>query len=205
MDDPSSQAVLSRPVLKLNKSFVAYGVTTVEKALVAICKGRAEAVNHTDVYSYETYSWGDWSKLLATEHDVLVRSSHEAFVAPQVIRMLDFKAMPKRGVTCNRLNVCKRDGWKCQYCGTKVTGPTMTLDHVIPRTQGGKSEWGNLVTSCYECNQKKGGRTPRQANMVLLSKPVKPEWDAGFAIHVAKFSSWAKFLDVAYWNVPLQT
>ncbi len=205
MNGVSPSSVLNRPVLLLNKGYVAYASTTVEKAVSAIWDGRAEAVNHSDDYSYESYSWADWTKLRPAEGDLLVRSVSVNFIAPQVVRMIDFKSMPRRGVTCNRSNICKRDAWKCQYCGCRVTGETMTLDHVVPRAQGGQSVWENLVASCYGCNQRKGGRTPRQAGMVLLSKPLKPEWSPDFAIHATKFKSWQKFLDAAYWNVPLQT
>jgi 5-methylcytosine-specific restriction endonuclease McrA len=189
----------------LNKHLVAYGASTVRKAVVAIWDGRAEPVNHTEHDNYESYSWEDWTKLRPVEGDRLVRTVGGAFVAPQVVKMIDFKSMPRRGLTCNRSNICKRDGWRCQYCGCKVTGETMTLDHVTPRCQGGESVWENLVASCYDCNQRKKGRTPRQANMVLLQKPVKPEWTPDFAVHAPKFTSWQKFLDFSYWTVPLKT
>ena len=201
----SPSHVLNRPVLLLNKGFVAYGVATVQMALAAIWNGRAEAVDHADDFSYESYSWADWAKLKPTEGDLLVRTPGGSFIAPQVVRMIDFKAMPRRGVTCNRINILKRDQWQCQFCGKKVTGESMTLDHVIPRCQGGQSEWTNLVASCYDCNQRKKGRTPKQAGMVLLKKPVKPEWTSEFAIHASKYKSWSKFLSDAYWNVPLKT
>jgi hypothetical protein len=184
---------------------MAYGVTTVQGALVAIWNGRAEAVNHADDYSYETYSWEDWAKLRPADGDTLVRSGSAAFVAPQVVRMLDFKAMPKRGVTCSRINILKRDEWQCQYCSCRLSGETMHLDHVVPRSQGGITEWTNVVACCYPCNQKKRDRTPRQAGMPLLKKPVKPDWTPDFAIHASKYRSWSKFLADAYWNVPLQT
>lgn len=204
-DSPSQSRVLDRPVLVVNKFLVAFAATTVRKAVVAIWDGRAEPVNHTEKDNYESYSWADWAEMRPREGDLLVRSGSSAFIAPEVIRMVDYKSMPKRGVTCNRINILKRDHWKCQYCAKRVTGETMTLDHVTPRCQGGQSEWANLVASCYDCNQRKMGRTPRQANMILLKKPEKPEWTPEFAIHAKRYDSWQKFLDAAYWNVPLKT
>lgn len=199
-----STRVLSRPVLVLNKGYCAYAVTTVEEAIISIFAGRAEAVNHTDECSYDSYSWADWAKIRPTDDDGVVRTASDTFIAPQVIRMVDYATVPRRGVTCNRLNLMRRDGQKCQYCGKRVTGETMTLDHVIPRAQGGESRWENLVVSCYDCNQRKAGRTPKQANMVLLKKPVKPDYSPEFVQHARKFKSWQKFLDFAYFNVPLK-
>jgi 5-methylcytosine-specific restriction endonuclease McrA len=62
----------------------------------------------------------------------------------------------------------------CQYCGKKAPMKDLNYDHVIPRIQGGKTVWENIVTSCYPCNDRKAGRTPEQAKMKLLKQPVRP-------------------------------
>jgi 5-methylcytosine-specific restriction endonuclease McrA len=69
-----------------------------------------------------------------------------------------------------------RDEFLCQYCSIELSVREATLDHVVPRSQGGRTNWENVVCCCVPCNRKKGGRTPREARMNLLKKPVKPTW-----------------------------
>jgi 5-methylcytosine-specific restriction endonuclease McrA len=73
----------------------------------------------------------------------------------------------------NRQNIFKRDGQRCQYCGTSED---LTLDHVIPKSRGGQSKWDNLTTACKRCNSRKGDFTPEEANMPLQQKPYKPSF-----------------------------
>ncbi|MGB9702325.1 MAG: HNH endonuclease [Candidatus Kapaibacteriota bacterium] len=80
--------------------------------------------------------------------------------------------MPNRNIDLTRKNIMKRDGMQCQYCGKKHI--QLTVDHILPKSRGGKDEWENLVTACYECNNKKGNRTPEEAGMKLLSIPKRP-------------------------------
>lgn len=80
----------------------------------------------------------------------------------------------KTGIKFSKINVCLRDNFTCQYCGTKLPMSALNYDHVVPRYQGGKTTWDNIVASCYDCNSKKANRTPEQAGMTLLSVPMKP-------------------------------
>ena len=82
----------------------------------------------------------------------------------------------------------------------------LSLDHVVPKSQGGKSTWENIVCCCVKCNVKKGGRTPDQAHMHLITKPVKPKRSPVINIRLAdeRYSSWKQFLDTAYWTVELK-
>lgn len=106
----------------------------------------------------------------------------------------------------SRENVYARDHGRCQYCGLAVARPESTYDHVVPRAHGGLTTWQNVVIACMPCNQRKGGRTPAQAKMVLRAEPVKPVrlpegarltlgWEHGMP------PSWRAWLrDVAYWS-----
>jgi 5-methylcytosine-specific restriction endonuclease McrA len=109
-------------------------------------------------------------------------------------------------VKFNRRNVFARDEGRRQYCGKKFPTSELTLDHVVPRTQGGRTTWENIVCACVECNVKKGGRTPEQAHLRLVRKPFRPKTSP--VLHVklgnAKYQSWKTFLDNAYWNVELK-
>lgn len=109
------------------------------------------------------------------EYDEDIRSPTFAIKTPAVVRLKRPIGGMKRGVKFSRVNVFSRDGFRCQYCGTRRVVHELNYDHVVPRVQGGKTVWENIVTSCYDCNARKRGRTPEQAGMKLLRAPVKPK------------------------------
>ena len=125
---------------------------------------------------------------------------------PRIIRLLGYDKLPRQDVKFNRRNIYARDSSRCQYCGKKFSTSELSLDHVVPRSQGGKSTWENIVCCCVKCNVKKGGRTPEQAHMHLITKPVKPRRSPVINIRLAdeRYSSWKQFLDTAYWTVELK-
>jgi len=100
------------------------------------------------------------------------------FQMPSVIRFVrKVKGLFRRKrFDFNRKNVWSRDNGRCQYCSEQVQLSEMTYDHVIPRSQGGETEWTNIVVACQSCNQAKKNRTPAQAGMKLLRLPVKPDF-----------------------------
>jgi len=110
-----------------------------------------------------------------TSYEEVVRSPSVEFQIPCVARLVRHLAGYKKGVKFSRFNVMTRDHFKCCYCGRQLPMRQLNYDHVIPRMQGGKTVWENIVTSCYPCNDKKAGRTPAQAGMHLLRKPHKPK------------------------------
>lgn len=129
-----------------------------------------------------------------------LRSTHMVIKMPAVVRLLNaFKKRPNR-VKFNRANIYARDKYKCQYCGSTKLIKELTFDHVVPRTQGGKTTWENIVSSCNFCNLKKGGRTPEQAGMPLLTKPVKPKYQPSLHITVSKRSVPDAWRDFLYWT-----
>jgi 5-methylcytosine-specific restriction endonuclease McrA len=109
------------------------------------------------------------------EYDEDIRSPSVAMKAPAVVRLRRPLGGMKRGVKFSRVNVFARDEFRCQYCGTKRPLGELNYDHVVPRVQGGKTVWENIVTSCYDCNARKRGRTPAEAGMKLLRAPAKPK------------------------------
>lgn len=112
------------------------------------------------------------------EYDEVVRSPSTEMRIPCVVRLKKAVSAIKKGVKFSRVNVMTRDGFRCQYCGTKKPMSQLNYDHVIPRSQGGRTVWENVVTSCAGpngCNSKKGGRTPAQAGMTLLRQPTRPK------------------------------
>lgn len=143
-------------------------------------------------------------------HDAVVRSVTLEFKVPSVVRFLRAIRGRKRSIKFSRENVWARDRGTCQYCGDKVTRAGFTYDHVVPRSQGGATEWTNVCVSCAGCNQRKGGRTPAQAGMALRTVPVRPKtlpnvlrftltWAPGMP------PSWRDFLaSYHYWSDELE-
>lgn len=116
-------------------------------------------------------------------HEVLVHSVRRDFSVPAVLR-LRYYIKPKqfRRVRLSRENIFLRDNYTCQYCHDTFPYKELTLDHVMPVSRGGPKSWKNLVTACHKCNHKKGSRTPREANMPLLNKPVPLKWTPQFDV-----------------------
>lgn len=134
-----------------------------------------------------------------------IRTVRVDLVVPRIIRVLTFAKMPRGEVKFNRRNVYARDNNQCQYCGRKFSSSELSLDHIVPRSQGGGDSWENVVCCCVTCNVRKGGRTPFQASMRLIRKPVKPRRSPTLTLKLSddRYASWRQFLDAAYWNVEL--
>jgi 5-methylcytosine-specific restriction endonuclease McrA len=101
-----------------------------------------------------------------------LHSATEIYDVPSVIRLTHFIARPRQQYRMTRLEIFNRDHHTCQYCGRK--GRELTLDHVVPRRLGGEHNWGNVVSACVPCNRRKAGRTPTEAAMPLLNRPLAP-------------------------------
>jgi 5-methylcytosine-specific restriction endonuclease McrA len=163
-------------VLVLNATYEPVNVCTVRRAVVLLLKEKAEVIEHA---SWELHS----------ETTTLAR--------PMVIRLVTFVKVPRdthrRKIT--RRAVFARDGWQCQYCGSKAN---LTVDHVIPRSKGGPSTWENIVASCAPCNRRKGDRLPAKAGMHPRRQPRVPH--PQIFIHVAAPtipSQWRQWLPEA--------
>ena len=139
--------------LKLDATYRPIGVVDCLEALVMCIVGKATAVE---------------------EYEEEISSPSITFKIPSVIVLKTVVKFISTGIRPSRNNILWRDKNQCQYCGVIESPRDMTIDHVIPRSRGGENTWSNLVTCCKRCNQKKGNRTPEEANMSLLNKPVKP-------------------------------
>lgn len=117
--------------------------------------------------------FGEKAETVETSKHTFLRSEKDIWPAPTVIRIKKYVKVPMRGVPLNRLNIFRRDGFSCLYCGSKKE---LTLDHVLPRSRGGGDSWKNLATCCGACNLKKGDRTPEEAKMPLRYEPYRPSF-----------------------------
>lgn len=127
---------------------------------------------------------------------------------PSVIRLLK-PVKRSRVVKFSRHNVFIRDNNVCQYCGHKFPRSAINIDHVLPRAQGGRTTWENVVCSCIDCNSRKGCRTPAQAQMRLLRAPVRPKKlaDGGsfMSYRIGMPESWQTYLrNAIYWDAELE-
>ena len=169
--------------------------------MALICKEVARIVNPED---YQTFSWEDWSAIPPGAGDSVLKSFRHEFRVPEVITLTKYDRLPRRKVAFSRRNIYKRDHWLCQYCGCSPGGGELTIDHVLPRAQGGTSSWTNCVLACIDCNKRKADRTPKQCGMKLKKEPVAPEWKPLYADSRVRLDSWSKFISEAYWQVPLR-
>ena len=187
---PSSD-ILGRPTLVLNRSWQPIHVTTVVRALVMLWNESAKVV---DPEEYRLYAWDEWMTLAPREGAPCIRTPRARLRVPEVIALRQYDRLPMAAVTFSRRNVAKRDHYTCQYCGAQPGGGSITVDHVLPRSQGGTSSWTNCVAACEACNARKGDRTPDQARMRVRRRPVRPEWKPLYAAQGTRIASWARFL-----------
>lgn len=194
--------MLNSAVLVLNRNYQPVHVTTVKRAFSLLYQGVAKAIDA----EYRLYEFADWAMLSAAEHESVPTISRRIRI-PRVLVLVAYEYLPKGKVRFSRLNIYARDQDTCQYCGRTLPRSELNLDHVVPRSQGGKTSWENVVCSCVECNLRKGGRTPEQASMNLLKKPIRPRWTPFFrGARRITYREWLPFLtlaDVSYWNVEL--
>jgi 5-methylcytosine-specific restriction endonuclease McrA len=192
---------LELPTLVLNRNWQPVNVATVARALVLLWNESARVVDPED---YRTYTWADWSQLRVREGDPFIQAIRLRLRAPEVIVLADYDRLPSAAVSFSRRNLFKRDRWTCQYCGVQPGANELTIDHVVPRSQGGTSTWENCALACVTCNKRKADRTPQQAGLKLHKQPVRPRWKPMYARHTVRIESWSKFVSEAYWNVKLE-
>ncbi len=208
--DAKPGEALSASVLVLNRLFTAVRVVNVRRAFVLLYKRLAEVVSVEDG-TFATYDFHTWTELSQYrklyepgEHE-WIHTVRQAIAVPRVVRLLRFDKVPRVEARFNRRNIFARDGNRCQYCGKRFPSSELSLDHVIPRSRGGKTTWSNIVCACVKCNVRKGGRTPREAHLRLIRKPRKPKACPTLRLHASsrRYRSWQYFLNQAYWNVEL--
>jgi 5-methylcytosine-specific restriction endonuclease McrA len=205
-----SGQILDSQVLVLNKHYMAFRIVGVRRAMSLVVRELAEIIS-CDEGIWNNYNFDSWRELSALKQtfqagsDDWISTVNFNIAVPRVIRLLFYDRLPRQSVKFNRRNLFARDSNRCQYCGKKFPTHELSLDHVVPRSLGGASNWENIVCACTKCNAKKGGMTPDQAHMKLIQKPVKPKRNPIIHLHLNhdRYKSWKQFLDHAYWSVEL--
>ncbi|MEX1276821.1 MAG: HNH endonuclease [Bacteroidota bacterium] len=143
---------MNRKVLVLNHNYEPLSVCNVKKAVILLYLGKAELIEASD--------------------GRLLRSVSLTMPFPSIVRLSIYVRIPFKKIVLSRKNILRRDGHRCQYCG-RADVP-LTVDHITPRARGGEDSWENLVCACVRCNNKKGDRSPQEAQLHLLRKPIRP-------------------------------
>lgn len=198
-------------VLVLNRHYMAVRIVGARRAFSLLCRNIAEVVSveQGGYYNYNFQSWCELSELKQAfepdGHDWISTVNFNV-VVPRIIRLMFSDRLPTKEVKLNRRNLFARDNNQCQFCGKRFPTRALSLDHIVPRSQGGRSTWENLVCACLKCNAKKGCRTPRQAHMQLIRSPRPPKRNPMIHMHLGnhRYRSWKQFLDHAYWSVELK-
>jgi 5-methylcytosine-specific restriction endonuclease McrA len=202
---------LDAKVLVLNKLYMAIRVVSARRAFTLLAKELAEVI-HVDDGRYLNYNFDSWREVAIYQqefererHD-WVRTVRCQIAVPRIIRLIGYDRLPAQTVKLNRRNLFARDRNQCQYCGKHFPTADLSIDHVLPRAQGGGESWENLVCACIWCNARKGGRTPDQASMKLVRPPKRPRRNPLITLRLGseKYQSWKAFLDEAYWSVELR-
>jgi len=199
---------LAASVLVLNRLYMAVHVVGVRRAFALLYREIAEVIHLEEgrFANYDFLGWREMSELRAEvkqPDEDWIRAVSFQIQVPRVIRLLFYDRIPKRSLRLNRHTVLARDGHRCQYCGRRMQPSQLSMDHVIPRSRGGRTTWDNVVCACLACNVKKGGRTPKEAHMSLVGKPARPKRSPLLALNLdnPKYESWRAWLDGAYWEV----
>jgi 5-methylcytosine-specific restriction endonuclease McrA len=151
--------ILQAPVLVLNATYEPINVTAARRAVVLVLKGVATTEE---------------------ENGSFVHSARVAIRIPSVIRLTHFRRIPYQTRALSRKNILLRDRYTCQFCGRVLPASELTLDHVVPRSRGGHTDWDNLVACCHFCNNLKGDRLPEEAG-IRLQRPPRP-----FTLHTSR-------------------
>ncbi len=194
--------MLNEPTLVLNRSWVAISTTSVWTALSMVYRDVARVIQPS---TFETHDLDSWADLAVPSGDPCIRTVRFEFPVPEIILLTRHNRMPRRTVPFSRRNLYRRDGNRCQYCGRRMPTSDLSIDHVVPRSRGGRTNWTNCVLACIPCNVRKGHRLAREAGMSLLRKPVPPRWSPCLTVPVGRRrASWEKFVSEQYWNVALE-
>lgn len=183
---------LASQVLVVNRNLQAVHVTSARRAFVLLFTDIARALDE----AWAAHTFDAWSALTPRPEDPVIGTSRGHLRVPRVLQLVTYDRLPRTTIRLTRRNVFLRDAHTCQYCGRRATPRDLNLDHVHPRSRGGPMSWENVVCSCRVCNLRKGGRTPVEANMRLLRKPVRPRWSPVLALAFApdRPREWDPFL-----------
>jgi 5-methylcytosine-specific restriction endonuclease McrA len=201
MNGNQTASSLNSSVLVLNRFYMAVHVISVRRALVLLYRELAEVI-HVEEGMYSNFDFAAWREAsiyfaaVGDENVEWIRGVGFSLQVPRVVRLNRYDKVPKQTLRFNRRHVFARDENTCQYCGTDYSSTHLSLDHVLPRSRGGQTNWENVVCCCLSCNTKKGNRTPKEANMRLIRPPKKPRHSPILKLKLEnpKYAVWRNFV-----------
>lgn len=197
-------SLLNQSVLVLNRHWLAIHFCNVRRALCLLYSDLARVVDE----AHQTHDFQSWRELSqAASSPEKIHSPGFSILVPQVIMLTRYSRRPPQQVKFSRRNIYLRDSHQCQYCGATPPRDELTIDHVTPRSRGGRTTWDNVVLACISCNTRKSNRLPDECGMRPRRPPARPHWPLlGQRLHGGPPRSlWQKFVDTAYWNSILES
>lgn len=196
--------------LVLNRNYYAIQITDWKRAFSLVYSDAACVVDQ-DYRSYDFDSWRELSEELIQDppaDQAFIRTPSFQIAVPDVISLRGYDKLPPTQIKFTRRNIYEHYGYRCCYCGVRHKTDSLNLEHIIPRSRGGRSDWNNVVTACVPCNTRKANRLPSEAGMKLLITPSKPQWKGPTSLLFRPGAeikeSWQKFVDTFYWNEELK-
>jgi 5-methylcytosine-specific restriction endonuclease McrA len=191
-------------MLILNKSWFPIKVKDIKDVIGKLCNGNAKIIDE----DFIQYSWQEWLDKYSIPHEQeknikyeFIRAKNFSVKSPKVMICTKYNKVPNISLKLTRRNILIRDSFACQYCEQKLSMRNSTLDHIIPRSRGGKNSWENLVICCISCNTIKSDKTLEETKFKLSHKPEKPKWSPIYSIMVKKWPKiWDKFINTDKWN-----
>ena len=206
-----------RKVLVLNRGWNPIAVVTLERAMTLIWTDDSKGAKRQEpkarildpTSDFKVFEWNNpdkpeesWAHLVLKDGEPVIRSAKSSFRIPEIILLSRYNKLPQQRIHFSRRTIYRRDVNQCQYCGCRPGTGELSIDHILPRSRGGKTTWENCVLACTKCNKRKADRTPEECGMKLLKKPVKPR----FTFYKGEYrcKSWESILGIAYWETELQ-
>lgn len=164
---------LDKSVLILNKNWIPINTTSVKHSFALMYVDNAKGLI-IDNGNFISLDWNSWASLELRESDEIIKTVNGRIKIPNIIVLNNNDKIPRQTIKFTQKSLWERDNFTCQYTGKKLTKLTGNIDHVIPKSHGGKTCWENCVLAHKDINSKKANKTPEQAGLKLLKIPSKP-------------------------------
>lgn len=183
--------MISDSSLVLNLSWLPISITSIRHSLKLMYLDAAHAVCPQ---TYAVYDFNTWMERGPQGKNYIQTVTHQIAI-PEIVRLNQYNKVPFKELSFSKNNLYQRDNYTCQYCGIRPTREDLTIDHIMPRSRGGKTNWENCVVACRRCNKMKANHLLRDVKLNLLKKPTRPSWNLALTISKSKFKkSWEKFI-----------
>ena len=190
-EDVMRAQLLERSALVLNRSWMPVHVTSVRRVLCMVVRDVARVVAPDTL---AVYAFQEWIRLLDPPTRHFVRSPSVRIPIPEVVVLRGYDRVPCHEAPFTRRNLFLRDDFTCQYCGRRASAERLSIDHVTPRSRGGRTSWENCVLACVSCNARKADRSLKETGLRLLRQPTRPRWTPYLNLRPNQhLESWQRF------------